>query len=183
MNTLRVVILGAILIASLVACSSAGKCRRGELGCACQTGDTCEPGANCVAERCMKGPMPEGGGGAHGGAGGSAGADSSTAGRDAPDMCSAESFDAACRSYCVAFCESQRAFCGRSDCPQQYCTSASYTSEVQPVCERFCGKDADCARKMCLDQQRTTCETFWFEADGGMMSACIENDPKCELNP
>jgi hypothetical protein len=181
MNTLRVVILTAILIASLGACSSAGKCRRGELGCACQTG-TCEPGASCVAERCTKSAAGVGGSGGDSDGGGGGGRDSSTAGGDASDLCSAVSFDAACRSYCVAFCESQSAFCERSVCPPQYCTSAGYTAEVRPACEQICGDNADCVQGMCIDQRRIVCNTFFStKEDGGVDPGCFDNDPKCEL--
>jgi hypothetical protein len=182
MNTLRVVILGAALVISFGACSSAGKCKRGELGCACLTGNTCEPGAHCVAARCKKSAAATGGvGGRSGTGGGTGGRDANTGGTDAPPRCSAVSFDAACRSYCTAFCESQEAFCKRSACMPGYCESPSYTSEVLPACKKICGDDADCTRDMCLDLRRATCETFGFEADGGVMPACFENDPKCEL--
>jgi hypothetical protein len=185
MNTLRVVILGAILIASLGACSSAGKCRRGELGCACQTDNTCESGALCVAERCSKPAATIGGSGGRsgsGGRGGSGGTDSSTAGRDATVACSGASFDAACRSFCVAFCESQRDFCVDSPCTPGFCDSGNYAAVVRPVCQENCGNDTDCARKMCLDQRLTTCETFFsIQEDGGVDPGCFENDPTCEL--
>jgi hypothetical protein len=180
MNTLRVVLLGAMLIASLGACSSAGKCRRGELGCACQTGNICEPDARCVAQRCENSAAAAGGSGGagRGGTGGS------TAGSDASDVCSSTSFDAACRSYCAAFCDSQGPLCEHSSCQPGFCEAESYASEVRPVCEETCGNDASCVTQMCLDQRNTTCETFrGFKPDGGVVPGCLNNDPKCELSP
>jgi len=97
-------------------------------------------------------------------------------------MCSAASFDAACHSYCIAFCESQSAFCQHSVCTPGFCDSTSYTASVLPVCQGICGDDAVCARAMCMDQRLTTCETYSIEVDGGIVPGCFDDDPKCKLS-
>jgi hypothetical protein len=183
MNALRLilVVLGAMQLASLGACSSAGMCRRGELGCICQSGNICESGAQCVAERCTKSAAAAGSGGA--GSGGGGGRDASKAGGNASDLCSSESFDAACHSYCIAFCDNQRLFCDHSACEPGDCDAANYTAHVRPVCQENCGDDAECAWQLCLGQRSTTCEKFrGFKADGEVVPGCIHNDPTCELS-
>jgi len=178
MNALRAFLLTAMLMASLGACSSAGKCRRGEVGCACQTGNGCEPGARCVAERCTKSAA---------GAGGSAGAggegrDASAGGSDASVDCSSESFETACLSYCTVFCQHQDDYCEHSSCQPGFCAPENYAA-VRPACEMPCGDDAACVRQICMDQVGTTCETFRIlRADGGVVPNCFDKDPNCPLS-
>jgi hypothetical protein len=177
-----------LVAAACAACSSAGKCRRGDRGCACKPGNVCLAGASCSAGQCKRSTGAAGGGGAGRGAGGRGTAGSGAAGSDAGTtvtQCSTGSFEDACRSYCVALCESQASFCRASRCATGFCDMTA-TGAFHATCVAACGSDANpagCMHDVCVEQTRTRCENFSFgDADAGTLtSACFEDDPLCVL--
>jgi hypothetical protein len=101
-------------------------------------------------------------------------------------LCVATSFDTACRSYCLAFCRSQAAFCKMSRCLPDAC-EPNGGSLARNACEATCGTELDptaCVRDLCVAQTRVACESFWTQSkgDGGTMEpTCFDEDPACQL--
>ena len=163
---------GAPLIAlialafTLLACTDAGQCTRGEAGCACRQGNECESGLSCSAQKmCVE--RSSAGSGGRGGSGGTGG--------DAE--CSQDSFADACEGFCQALCSNQEAMCLGSACGSGDCGPAA--------CAEACDDDVDCMYRACMAQLEMTCETFGAKDTGSgvFKSFCFENDPTCVVSP
>jgi hypothetical protein len=146
---------------ALPACTDAGKCTRGEVGCACTEGGTCKSGARCNAgtDMCISSSTAGSGGG----------------GSDVE--CSNDSFEEACEGFCQALCDNQEALCVGSECADDDCGQAE--------CELACGDDVDCMAGACEAQLEMTCETFGTaDSDSGVFkSFCFDSDPSCTVSP
>jgi hypothetical protein len=151
---------------ALLACTDAGKCTRGEVGCACKEDNGCKGTARCSNNMCV----------ARAGSAGSGGG-SGTGGNSSNVECSDESFETACEGFCQALCENQEALCVDSACEDDDCG--------QPACEAACGDDKSCMVRACEAQLEMTCETFGAKEQGTgvFKSFCFDTDPKCTVNP
>jgi hypothetical protein len=99
--------------------------------------------------------------------------------------CSAQSFDEACRAYCLTLCDSEATFCRSSRCAPGYC-QMTQNGAFHSNCVRACGSEVDpvrCMRDLCVAQTRASCANFAFpDADAGaLVSACFDDDPLCTL--
>jgi hypothetical protein len=157
-------LLFGLMLLALPACTDAGKCTRGDLGCACKQTRTnqCNSGAACRDNLCV--------------ASGSAGSGGS-AGGGSEIECSSESFEAACDGFCQALCENQEALCVGSECADDDCGRAE--------CDVACSGDVDCMVRACEAQLAMTCETFGaVEPSSGVFeSFCLDTDPACTVSP
>jgi hypothetical protein len=146
-----------VLPFALPACTDAGKCTRGEVGCACTEEDECTSGT-CNDGMCVAGNAAGTGGGS--------------------DVeCSNDSFEEACEAFCQALCDNQEDLCEGSACADGDCG--------QPECELACGDDVACMAGACEAQLDMTCETFGAadSASGVFKSFCFETDPMCTVSP
>jgi hypothetical protein len=150
----------------LLACTDAGKCTRGELGCACTLNNGCDSGARCNDGMCVEGSS-SGSGGKGAGSGGAGG----------NIECSDDSFADACEGFCQALCANQEAMCLNSKCASNDCGQAA--------CQEACDADTDCMVRACEAQLEMTCETFGAKDNGSgvFKSFCFENDPTCAVSP
>lgn len=155
----------------LAGCTDAGKCTRGEIGCACTTSNRCDSGARCSAGMCVKSSGTSGSGGSTAGGGGSSGTSSP------PSECSDDSFAEACESFCQAMCSNQEALCLSSSCSASDCD--------EDACAEACDDDVQCIVRACKAQLAMTCETFGAKdaATGVFKSFCFETDPMCVPSP
>jgi hypothetical protein len=193
------------LVTMLSACSSAGKCKRGEIGCACTLEGTCGPTARCDTHgMCLERSAGGGtGGDGSGGTGGKTDAGSKTdagktdagktdagrktdAGGGRPDAgvidCPSTSFDAACRAFCQAFCQNQQLLCVSSACTPGECEPGGM---LYKVCAMTCDADTSCVQSLCMGEGQRTCEEFGFldTATNVYQAGCFEDDPQCVINP
>jgi len=150
---------------ALLACTDAGKCTRGQAGCACTESNSCKSGARCNSGMCVA--LSSAGSGGRGGSGGS--------GNEIE--CSDDSFEEACDGFCRALCANQDALCVDSECASDDCG--------QPACEAACGDDVSCMVRACEAQLEMTCETFGAKEQGTgvFKSFCFDTDPSCTVNP
>jgi hypothetical protein len=184
----------ALGLLALAGCTSADKCARGEVGCACKSDQACDKGASCVDGTCTS---KDGGATTPGHDSGAADAssprhDASTQGGDAGnDMqdagnvdCKASTFAGACREYCRALCASEANLCLDSQCEEGFCGTDG--GQLRDTCDSVCG-DADdpvsCMQDLCTGELDRTCEEFGYEDNGEYVSGCFNEDPACVPNP
>lgn len=195
-------------LAVLSACSSAGKCKRGEMGCACKLmSQACDTGAVCVEGLCREraggtggsdGMGSSGTGGSKSDAGakkdGGPGSDAGRrndggvkpdAGPPTPIACPNDSLDSACKAFCQAFCQNQELLCVTSQCAKGECDPGG---ELYKVCNQTCGTDASpikCIQSLCVGEGQRTCEEFGYadSTSGVYQSGCFNDDPQCVINP
>jgi hypothetical protein len=152
----------------LAGCTDAGKCVRGEIGCACSTEGTCKTGGTCNTDRmCIEreGPPPE--------------EDSGTPPPPPPDVdCVDTDFASACTAFCDAFCTMQERMCAASTCTVSECEAT--------FCDAICaGGDADCMASRCEIVKNADCPGFALpDPDTDVLvSFCLMNDPICAPDP
>lgn len=173
----------------LSACTSAGKCKRGEAGCACTESSSCSGGARCVQGTCVEksGTKPSADAGSDAGSNADAGADAavSDAGHDAgsPIDCDATTFAEACRQYCRALCASEANLCVSSQCDPGFCDPGG--GQLSDTCDQVCGADLGCMHDLCTGELQRTCDEFGYPDDSSdlYMSGCFNEDPACVINP
>jgi hypothetical protein len=162
-------LLAAIACGTLSACTSAGLCTRGELGCACTQNQRCDEG-RCDDGMCVESDGPP-----------DAGAPDS--GRDAgpPVDCSGDTLDNACEDFCEAFCQNQERLCIGSTCLPGDCDPGG---DLLQVCYDECST-ASCAQRSCESQRDHTCDSFGYldPGSGVFLAGCFDNDPVCVLDP
>jgi hypothetical protein len=154
---------------TLLGCTDAGLCTRGEVGCACMDDHSCARGATCgTDDRCTD----EGGSGGAGGTGGK------TEPPDAgPVDCSGTSVEQGCRGYCESFCQYQAQFCIASRCDPGDCEP---NGKLLMDCVNLCNDRSNplsCARDACAALDGAKCSEF-----GYFDKSCDETDPKCVYN-
>lgn len=179
-NTIAPLCLLACL--SALGCTEAGKCRRGEIGCAPLDG-------RCTEGRKVDGMCVAGSGNSGSGSSGTGGSGGSGSGGGQPDAgppidCTDESLDAACEAFCEAFCRNEQDLCAESRCSSSDCDS---DGQVFVACRDICSDDGNperCAQNLCAGQAEYTCEDFGaVDSDTGIYtSLCFENDPNCVGN-
>jgi hypothetical protein len=147
-------------------CTKAGKCTRGEIGCATTLQGRCTSGAREVDGMCVEGDDSRAGSG-----GGSAGTG------EPPTDCPDDSFANACEGFCAAMCSNQEALCLNSKCGGSDCG--------MEACQNACDNDKQCIARACRAQLEMTCETFGSKDDatGVFASFCFKNDPMCVVSP
>lgn len=171
MKTIVAPLLGLIGLCALplwaLGCTKAGKCTRGEVGCATTLQGRCKSGAHAVDGMCLKG----GGSAGSGGSGGQAGSG------EPPTDCPDDSFENACEGFCAAMCSNQEALCLSSKCGANDCD--------MDACQKACDDDTQCIVRACKAQLEMTCETFGSKDDatGVFGSFCFKNDPMCVVEP
>jgi len=157
------------LALTLVGCTDAGLCTRGELDCACKADKSCDNGMSCSADnRCMDD-------GTVGGTGGNGTGGNTVPPPDAgPVNCTGANVEAACASYCKAFCKTQAQFCIASRCDPNDCKAGGgLLTECKNLCAAT-GDPAACARDACEAQLDTKCDEF-----GLFGPKCDESKPEC----
>jgi hypothetical protein len=179
---------GLLPLLVLAACTSADKCARGEVGCACDANGECSSGAECRSGMCVKS-----GGGGTGRDASSSQPDGSTThddggntGHDAGNTsidCMAKTFDAACREYCRALCASEANLCLDSQCETGFCGSDG--GMLRDTCNQVCSGDVSCMQDLCKGELERTCEQFGYVDDktSAWVSGCFNEDPACVPNP
>ncbi|MDD9936678.1 MAG: hypothetical protein OXT09_23905 [Myxococcales bacterium] len=178
--------LGFLLLAA--ACTDAGKCERGQPGCACTLDDVCDDGAVCVEGMCEEDPdsdPPDMDGGRP------PEEDASMPEEDAsmpdPVACTGETLEQACASFCEALCQNQERHCLDSQCEPNDCEAGDGSvTTVYDVCIDQCeGSDdpAACARSRCRMQRDQSCPDFGFDSGDVFVSGCFANDPVCSQAP
>jgi hypothetical protein len=158
-----------VLLAALdtVGCTSAGKCRRGEEGCACTIEDTCNGGASCMDGMCVAdedSPTPI--------------RDSGMPSPSAGD-CTGETLEQACLGFCEALCQAEQEHCVESACEPGDCEPGGV---VFSACTDACDT-AECAQDLCETQAESTCEDFGFMSGQEFETACFDSDPRCVPSP
>lgn len=165
---------GALMLGvALSACTDAGKCLRGEPGCACKNDGTCGEGAICGgAKICLErgdGGVPDAG--------------------PPPDVdCTGHTLEEVCSQFCEALCQNQARFCFASECSSDACAA---NGEVSGPCAQECSTATTesarvaCARNLCMNQlsEDMTCESFGFEVDETFINLCLDADPVCVPKP
>ena len=164
LSTLATFALLLVTCWSALSCTDAGKCTRGEPGCACTTAGTCVGGATCNTERmCIErgAPAPEPDGGP-------------------PPVtnvdCVDDTFEHACTALCEAICGTQERLCVGSSCGPDDCGTSA--------CTDACGTDPTCLRRACEALKDAECETFGEPNNKGVfVSFCFDSDPVCVPDP
>lgn len=196
------------IAALLSGCTSAGKCRRGEIGCACTLDETCNGGAECNSDKmCVEGTGGTDSGskkdagsktdagakkdaGSKSDAGNKTDAGKTDAGKtdaghrrtDAgPVDCPGDTFAAACTGFCNAFCQNEELLCVGSMCAANQCDPGGM---LYKVCAQTCGTDTKCVQNLCLNEGTRTCESFGFtdKSTNVYQAGCFDDDPNCVLN-
>jgi len=168
MTRLSIAWLGLALAAFVMTgCSDAGKCVRGEVGCACKTDGSCDTGGTCNTDRmCIarSGPPPE---------------EDSGMPPPPPDVdCVDDDFDSACGAFCEAFCTMQERMCVASSCTVDECKAS--------FCDAICdGSDASCMASRCEIVKNADCPGFALPdpKTNVLVSFCLMNDPVCSPDP
>jgi hypothetical protein len=167
----RVAVAHLLLIAAVAAlgaagCTSAGKCRRGEEGCACTVDETCSGDASCVDGLCVVDD------------------DTTPPIRDSgtpPPVgdCDGETLEQACRGFCEALCQAELEHCVDSECEPGDCEPGGLVfDECADACD-----SPECAQDLCETQRDSTCEDFGFRQRGTFETACFLADPRCVPSP
>lgn len=169
--SLGLALAAALLAGGLAGCTDAGKCVRGETGCACKTNGSCNTGATCNTERmCIErsGPPPE--------------EDSGTPPPPPPPIdveCVDDDSASACEAFCKAFCGMQERMCAASRCEIDTC--------METLCDGVCpGSEPTCLKSRCEIVRGTTeCEDFGGpDPDTDVFTSfCLEQDPICTPDP
>ena len=175
------------------ACTSAGKCTRGEEDCAVveSGGRACAAGLVEEDGFCVRRSGSSGSGGSGGSSAGSGGGTGGSGGSGEPDAgppveCTGDNLADACAAFCEAFCQNEQALCVESRCSAGDCEPGG---EVFIACNDICADDPDgpeqCAQGLCLGQAEYKCEDFGaVDSDTGIyVSLCFGNDPDCVGNP
>jgi hypothetical protein len=149
--------------ALLLACTDAGKCKRGDADCACTKEGSCNSSSlRCGPEGTCIARSPSAGTGGGAGTGG-----------PPLDDCSGGDFETACASLCETLCEMQELMCVSSRCAPGDCDL--------DVCDQACPNDnVACLVQACEAASDAECETFG-KPDGNdvFQSFCLERDPVC----
>ena len=164
----------------LPACTDAGKCERGEIGCVPTIQNRCTHG-RLVDGMCVAGSQQNSDGGTPDGGGGRDAGEPDAGG---PVECTGESLEAGCTAFCNAFCQNQILLCVESTCPVGACEpDGAFYKGCADVCEAE-ADPASCALDACMAQVGRSCERFGFEDDesGVFMAGCLGDDPLCVLN-
>ena len=151
----------ALALATLVGCTDAGKCERGEPDCACTDDSSCAQGS-CVAGTCVGLGFQD------------------VDIRDNPIECVGRDLDNACAAFCEAFCDNQDRLCVSSGCEPGDCDEGGAVLEQ---CFANCS-DGSCAESLCLAETSRSCEDFSFLDDDDINKpGCFRQDPKCVVAP
>lgn len=169
------------------ACTDAGKCERGELGCACTLdGDECASGALCIDGMCQEDPDPDPD--PPDMDAGTEDASTEDSGRPDPGACSGQSLEEACTSFCEVLCRNEEEYCVDSSCGPDDCEpSTGGVPSVYDVCIDQCADSPDpaaCARSRCRMQRDQSCPDFGFnDSNDVFQSGCFDIDPVCVVAP
>ena len=163
--------LFALFFATLAGCTDAGKCERGDEGCACRVPvderDRCNSGLGCQDGFCA---VDSGGDG-----------DGPRDAGERPDVdCEGATIAESCAAFCELFCYNQIRFCGASECTPADCEAGGGVLEICGECTTL-----SCATQLCSNQAAAdlSCDDFGVEVvvegERRYETMCIAQDPMC----